>query len=124
MAIVEVVSNRASPAPASPCRTVRGGRQAWLFLAAKVATTVAILILGCALMIVFPTSRADAQGCALCYQSAAASGAAGRAALRHGVVILLVPAISLFVGILALIYRRRNPPATRLCSRVRLPDLE
>jgi hypothetical protein len=45
----------------------------------------------------------------MCYQSAAASGAPGREALRHGIVILLAPAVSLFVGICALLYRRRDP---------------
>ena len=44
----------------------------------------------------------------MCYQSAAASGAPGGAALRHGILILFIPAISLFVGIFALIYHRRN----------------
>lgn len=55
-------------------------------------------------------SRAAAQGCAMCYQSAAASGAPGREALRHGILILLIPAISLFTGIIAFIYRRRDLP--------------
>jgi hypothetical protein len=49
-----------------------------------------------------------AQGCAMCYQNAAASGAAGRTALRHGIWILLVPACSVFAGICTLIYRRRD----------------
>jgi hypothetical protein len=44
----------------------------------------------------------------MCYQSAAASGPQGGAALRHGILLLFVPAISLFVGIFALIYHRRN----------------
>ena len=47
-----------------------------------------------------------AQGCAMCYQNAAASGEQGRAALRHGILILLLPAISLFLGIFVLIHRR------------------
>jgi len=47
----------------------------------------------------------------MCYQSAAASGAPGREALRYGILILLVPAVSLFAGICALIYRRRDPAA-------------
>jgi hypothetical protein len=46
----------------------------------------------------------------MCYQTAAASGAPGREALRHGVLILLLPAVSLFVGIFVLIYRRNNLP--------------
>jgi hypothetical protein len=49
-----------------------------------------------------------AQGCAMCYQSAAASGAQGKEALRHGVLILIFPTLSLFVGIYCLLYRRRN----------------
>jgi hypothetical protein len=49
-----------------------------------------------------------AQGCAMCYQNAAASAAHGRAALRHGTLILLLPALSLFLGVFFLIYRRRN----------------
>jgi hypothetical protein len=53
-------------------------------------------------------SIAAAQGCAMCYQNAAASGAEARAALRHGTWILLVPACTVFLGICTLIYRRRN----------------
>jgi hypothetical protein len=50
-----------------------------------------------------------AQGCAMCYQNAASSAAQGRAALRHGILILLLPALSLFLGVFFLIYRRRAP---------------
>ncbi|HWG57849.1 MAG TPA: hypothetical protein VN661_02255 [Candidatus Acidoferrales bacterium] len=49
-----------------------------------------------------------AQGCAMCYQSAAASGAQGREALRHGIAVLFLPAASLFFGIFGLLYYRRN----------------
>jgi hypothetical protein len=52
--------------------------------------------------------RAAAQGCAMCYQSAAAAGAHGREALRHGILILLLPAASLFLGICGLVYHRRS----------------
>jgi len=52
---------------------------------------------------------ASAQSCALCYQSAAASGTQGREVLRHGILVLLLPSVSLFVGILALIFSRNNP---------------
>jgi hypothetical protein len=54
------------------------------------------------------TPHAAAQGCAMCYQNAASSGAQGRAALRHGILILLLPALSLFAGIFLLFYDRRN----------------
>lgn len=53
--------------------------------------------------------HAAAQGCAMCYRNAASSGAQGRAALRHGILILLLPALSLFLGIFFLIYCRRDP---------------
>jgi len=68
------------------------------------------LILGVASVafLVLLAPRAAAQGCAMCYQNAAASGAQGRTALRHGILILLLPALSLFSGIFVLIYRRRN----------------
>jgi hypothetical protein len=58
----------------------------------------------------FLVRPADAQGCAMCYQSASASGAQGIAALRHGILILLLPAVSLFLGIFVFIYRRRDLP--------------
>ena len=52
--------------------------------------------------------HATAQGCAMCYQNAAASGAKGQAALRQGILILLIPALALFAGIFWTIYRRDN----------------
>ncbi|MGA8012261.1 MAG: hypothetical protein WB949_07535 [Candidatus Acidiferrales bacterium] len=77
-------------------KTLNSARK-WL---AAVATCV--LLLGAA------APHAMAQGCAMCYQTAAASGAPAREALRHGILILLLPATSLFVGIFAFIYCRRN----------------
>jgi hypothetical protein len=68
-----------------------------------------LAVAACAGLVALGSWRAAAQGCAMCYQTAAASAAPGREALRHGIVILLVPAVSLFAGICALIYRRRNP---------------
>lgn len=59
-------------------------------------------------LVTLAASRAAAQGCAMCYQTAAASAAPGRESLRHGILILLVPAVSLFLGIFGFIYRRRN----------------
>jgi hypothetical protein len=52
--------------------------------------------------------RAVAQGCAMCYQNAAAADSQGRIALQHGILILLLPALSLFLGIFGLMYLRRN----------------
>ena len=68
----------------------------------------ALILCSCAALTALPIPHVHAQSCAMCYQGAAASGAQGGAALRHGILILFVPAISLFVGIFALIYHRRN----------------
>jgi len=84
-------------------------RQLWFLLRETVTRTRPLLPILGMLVLVFTASSVSAQGCILCYQTAATTGAAGRAALRHGVVILLVPATSLFTAILALIGSRRNP---------------
>jgi hypothetical protein len=51
---------------------------------------------------------AAAQGCSLCYQSAAAAGSRAIHALRSGIMILMVPPIFICTGIAYLVYRRRN----------------
>jgi hypothetical protein len=52
--------------------------------------------------------EAAAQGCAMCYQNAAASGPQGRFALQRGILILFFPALGFFGSILFLLYRRRD----------------
>jgi hypothetical protein len=52
--------------------------------------------------------KAVAQSCAMCYQNAAATGAQGRLAFQHGILILFIPAVSIFCGILGLLYFRRH----------------
>ena len=51
---------------------------------------------------------AFSQGCALCYTQAAASGARMIRALRSGIVILIIPPLSMCLGAIALAYRKRN----------------
>jgi hypothetical protein len=63
---------------------------------------------GFAFLLVSLAPSAAAQGCAMCYQNASASGPQGAQALRHGILILMLPTLTLFTGIFALIYRRRN----------------
>jgi hypothetical protein len=53
-------------------------------------------------------STASAQGCALCYQSAASAGPRAIHALRNGIVILMVPPVFICSAIAFLVYRRRN----------------
>ena len=54
------------------------------------------------------SALAYAQGCAMCYTSAAASKAGAVHALRSGILILLLPALIMFAGIFVVIYRSRN----------------
>lgn len=77
-------------------RTRGGANRAVVFAAIAIAIFVAL------------SPHAAAQGCAMCYQNAAASSTKGQAALRHGILILLIPALVLFAGIFWIIYRRDN----------------
>lgn len=49
-----------------------------------------------------------AQGCALCYQDAAASGAHFIQALRSGILILLAAPLVVCAGIAIMAYQKRN----------------
>jgi len=51
---------------------------------------------------------AFSQGCALCYTQAANSGARMIQALRNGIVILIIPPLSMCLGAMVLVYRKRN----------------
>jgi hypothetical protein len=49
---------------------------------------------------------AFAQGCALCYTSASAVGAAGQRSLDYGILALVIPALVLFLSVIFMLYRR------------------
>ena len=49
-----------------------------------------------------------AQGCAMCYQTAAGSGPQFIQALRHGILIMFFPPILIMGAILYAAYRKRN----------------
>jgi len=44
----------------------------------------------------------------MCYNDAAAQNQAGIRALQHGILILLIPSVLMFLAIFAVAYRRRN----------------
>ena len=73
--------------------------------------TIAYLKLGLAglafLLLTSPTYM-HAQGCAMCYQSAAASGARLIRALKSGIVIMMIPPLLMTGAFARLVYRRRN----------------
>jgi hypothetical protein len=49
---------------------------------------------------------AFAQGCALCYTTASAAGAAAQRSLDWGILALLAPALTLFLCVMFMLYRR------------------
>ncbi len=49
-----------------------------------------------------------AQGCALCYNTAAAAGGRGIAALRNGILILMIPPVIIFGAVCFFTLRGRN----------------
>ena len=57
---------------------------------------------------IFSAQAAFAQGCALCYNDAAATGPQGITALRHGILILAIPPMLIFAALFAILYKRRN----------------
>ena len=57
---------------------------------------------------IFSVQAAFAQGCALCYNDAAATGSQGITALRHGILILAIPPMLIFAALFAILYKRRN----------------
>ena len=71
----------------------------WL---SAVGLTVAVFVLNAA--------PAAAQ-CIMCYASAAGTGSRGIRALQIGILVLLVPTLTLGGGVLWLAYRRRNSDA-------------
>ena len=59
------------------------------------------------IVLVFPLP-AFSQGCALCYTQAASSGAKMIAALKNGILILVIPPTLGSIGMVFLVHRKRN----------------
>ena len=70
----------------------------------KICTPVAFALLS----FLGAPSRMWAQGCALCARNAAATGPEGGQALNFGIILLLVPALLIFTGILWVAFLNRN----------------
>ena len=51
---------------------------------------------------------AFSQSCALCYTQAASSGAKMIAALKSGILILIAPPTFMSIGVIFVLYRKRN----------------
>ena len=63
---------------------------------------------GIALMLVLSAVPAFSQGCALCYTQAASSGARMIQALKSGILILIVPPTLGSVGMIFIMYKKRD----------------
>ena len=62
---------------------------------------------GLALLLLM-TSHLHAQGCVMCYQSAAASGARLIHALKSGIVVIIIPPLLMTGAFARFVYNRRN----------------
>jgi hypothetical protein len=58
--------------------------------------------------VILSPSALYAQSCAMCYQSAAASGPKSIHALKIGILILMFPPLVITAGVVYLAYSRRN----------------
>jgi hypothetical protein len=71
----------------------------------------AFLVIGIvlvALAMIAAPLPAFSQSCALCYTQAASAGARVIQALRSGILILIVPPTLMSVGMIFIVYRKRN----------------
>jgi hypothetical protein len=77
---------------------------------AKVSRHAVSWIVGlvAATVLLTTSSLVYAQGCAMCYTSAAAAKAGALHALRSGILILLLPVLAMCSGISVVIYRSRD----------------
>jgi hypothetical protein len=67
-----------------------------------------LAILALAGLLLFTTLPAFAQGCALCYTQAASSGSKVIAALKSGILVLIVPPTLASIGMIFVVHRKRN----------------
>jgi hypothetical protein len=72
----------------------------------KKLLTIAVAVAGIFILLA-PTS-AWAQSCALCYTQAASSGSRMIQALKSGILILVTPPTLGSVGVILVMYRKRN----------------
>lgn len=70
------------------------------------ARRVASIFVALGMLANIPT--ASGQGCAMCYTAASAAGKAAARALDSGILILLIPTLVMFVGVLVFAVRRAN----------------
>jgi hypothetical protein len=65
-------------------------------------------LVGLAFLLLISPIDLHAQGCVMCYQSAAASGARFIHALKSGIVVIIIPPLLMTGAFARFVYRRRN----------------
>ena len=73
---------------------------------AKTHLVIGVLLMG--LLMLAGPRHAAAQSCALCYTQAASSGSRMIEALKSGILILVNPPTLLSVGMIFVLYQKRN----------------
>ena len=91
-----VVKRTGNPSQAS-------GERVLVLLEGSMRSKFAVLVFFIALS---SARGAYAQGCALCYTTASAAGAAAQRSLDWGILALLAPALTLFLCVMFMLYRR------------------
>lgn len=61
-----------------------------------------------AVLTVAVAPSAAAQGCSMCYASAAQQSPGAQQALNLGIIVLIIPPVLLFAGVLVTAFRRRD----------------
>jgi len=77
-------------------------------LRGKLRVEKTFLLVGIALVMLAAPLPAFSQSCALCYTQAASAGTRMIQALRSGILILIVPPTLMSVGMIFIVYRKRN----------------
>ena len=71
----------------------------------------------CPITILLAATQSLAQGCASCYTTTAAGGSQTIHALRSGILVLLVPPVLLFIGIIFVLLRWRRAKVGVISTR-------
>jgi len=75
--------------------------------AARHASLLACALLAALLLLAVP-SRAPAQGCTMCRETAAMQKDRALTALQRGIGVLAVPPLAIATGVVWLVWKRRN----------------
>jgi hypothetical protein len=87
----------------APARRIVGGKN---LVVARGCRKLKILAFSAAIAAFFFPLSASAQSCALCYTTVSAAGSAAIRALHFGILAVLIPALTLFLSILFMLFRR------------------